>query len=581
VTRARRATRRDTGPSPTSPTHRRPVNVADVTLRADREARTLVATVPPDPPGRVASRPERTAGRVIVVAGPDGSGKSLAADRLLTAARRRGPTLHIHHRPGALPGGTQHGGPVTEPHRESIYPLLVSVLKLLYVFLDHRLGWITQIEPVRRAGGTVVIERGWWDLAVDPRRYRLRPHRLLVGFLAGLLPEVDATLVLDAPTDVLLARKAELPVAELERQRSAWRAIEARVPSVTVVDATRPIEEIVATALSEDHRVRQRGWAAIPSRRDPRWFVPRGPVSATRAAFRVHRPVSSRAIAAWGVGRALATTGAFRLLPRAAPGRELLDRLDELVPPGGTLATSRSNHAGRATALVMDGAGTALGLVKTSSDEAGAAQLAREAAAVERFGGRLPGPVLRAPQLHSAEPGRLVYEPVTWRLELRPWRLDPSVAQALGAMHAAGRRLDGTGTGHGDVAPWNLLRGDAGWYLVDWESAGPDHPPFGDLFHFLVQGHALLGRPRVRVITDGLRGRGWVGACIRAYATAAGSDPEDAERWLLSYLRTSLETLDLTRRDGQRGRRARLRLLDHLTGAAGVGRHRSPDGGLA
>jgi thymidylate kinase len=523
-----------------------------------------VATVPPVPQGRVPTTPQRVAGRVVVVVGPDGSGKTHVAEQLLAAAKEAGPVLHIHHRPGALPGGTQHDGPVTEPHRDAPYPAVLSPLKLLYVFLDHRLGWTTRIDPVRRAGGTVVIERGWWDLAVDPRRYRLRPHPLLVRILARLLPDAEVTLVLDAPTGVLLARKAELPAAELERQRAAWRAIAARVPSVTIVDATRPVEEIVAAALDDHRVVAHGGWAALPSRRDPRWFVPRAPIRATRDALQIHRPVSNRAVAAWAAGHALAVVGAVRLLPRAAPDRELLDRLEGLVPPGGTLATSRSNHAGRATALVMDHSGTSLALVKTSSDDAGAAQLAREAAAVERYGPQLPGRHLRAPRLHSVEPGRLVYEPITWRLDLRPWKLDPLVARELGAMHAAGRRPDGTGTGHGDVAPWNLLRAAPGWYLVDWESAGPDHAPFGDLFHFLVQSHALLGRPRARTITEGLRGRGWVAACILAYATAAGFDPEDAEHWLTTYLRASLETLDLTRDDGRRGHRARVRLLRRL-----------------
>jgi hypothetical protein len=83
-----------------------------------------------------------------------------------------------------------------------------------------------------------------------------------------------------------------------------------------------------------------------------------------------------------------------------------------------------------------------------------------------------------------------------------------------------------------------------------------------------VQGHALLGRPRARTITEGLRGRGWVADCILAYAAAAGLDPEDAERWLASYLRSSIETLDLARDDGRRGYRARVRLLRGLTEGA-------------
>jgi thymidylate kinase len=504
-----------------------------------------------------------TRGRVIVVAGPDGSGKSLVAEALLEAGAQRGPTLHLHHRPHVLPRLTDHDGPVPEPHRDPPYPAPLAALKLLYLHLDYLLGWWLRIGPLRRAGGTVVIERGWWDLAVDPRRYRLVPLRTLHRLLAWLLPRPDRTIVLDAPADVLLERKAELPAAELERQRRAWRLLARRRWSMTIWDGQLPVSDLVAIVFDDRMREVPREWVALPTAGIARWVLPRGPRRATRDSLRIHRPVSARALAGWGVGYAAASVGLLQLWRPTRPEPWILDCVADLVPPGGTVATARSNHVGRSLVLVLDRRAQPRLVVKVSSDERGGRQLQREATALKRYAPLL-APPLTAPRLVSAEQGRLVLEAVVWHLQARPWRLEPEVAAGLGRFHASRTEPDGTGLAHGDVAPWNLLRTGDGWCLVDWESAGPGRAPFHDVFHFLVQGLALLRNPGEDVILQGLDGGGWVGECLRAYADAAGLHVHTAEAALQHYLETSLPTLDPSKLDARRGMAARRSLLARL-----------------
>jgi thiamine kinase-like enzyme len=96
-----------------------------------------------------------------------------------------------------------------------------------------------------------------------------------------------------------------------------------------------------------------------------------------------------------------------------------------------------------------------------------------------------------------------------------------------------------TGFAHGDCAPWNLLETPTGWVLVDWEEARTDAPPFFDLFHYLVQAHARLGRPRLSAIKDGLHGRGWIHGVIVAYSEGANVDPHLARSMLREYLRSN------------------------------------------
>ncbi|MGH7540507.1 MAG: hypothetical protein ACRELC_05870, partial [Gemmatimonadota bacterium] len=109
--------------------------------------------------------------------------------------------------------------------------------------------------PVRGRGGLVVMERGWFDMAVDPRRYRLDVPTKLVELLGRLLPAPDTVIVLQADVRILRDRKQELPPAELLRQSERWREI--ALPRRTArlfLDASQDVERLAvqATAALQD-----------------------------------------------------------------------------------------------------------------------------------------------------------------------------------------------------------------------------------------------------------------------------------------------------------------------------------------
>ena len=66
-----------------------------------------------------------------------------------------------------------------------------------------------------------------------------------------------------------------------------------------------------------------------------------------------------------------------------------------------------------------------------------------------------------------------------------------------------------------------------------------DGPPFYDVLHYLVQAHALLGRPTADELVAAIGGRGRFARPITAYAEAAALDPRDVVVHLPEYLDTS------------------------------------------
>lgn len=306
------------------------------------------------------------------------------------------------------------------------------------------------------------------------------------------------------------------------------------------------------------------GWVALPTRRSPRWFFPRASDATAQGSFLIYHPVTLRSLAGWEVARAMAGVGGFRLLSRySLLPREVWDAAAPLIPPGGSISVAKANHPGRFLALVVDERGAPLAFVKVARDTIGSRALAMEREALYSFGSLLAAPLFAPPVLDSTE-GVLVIGPVHWRKRAFPWRLPEEAAFALGLFFRstssgeAGMR----GVAHGDFAPWNLLRTDSGWGVVDWENCLREAPPYFDLFHFFVQANSELRRPTKQAILEGLQLKGWVGKAVGAYAAGSDIPSSESKHFLHEYLRISAARLDLSA--PRRGARVRSRLAARL-----------------
>ena len=506
---------------------------------------------------RYVDRLSNPSGLSVLLVGPDGTGKSTLAARLPQATgdmfRRHASS---HWRPGVLPrpAAVLGRGPSdpNRPHARAPFGRLPSLALLGYYWLDFVVGGLVLDLPMRARSGLLVRERGWWDLAVDPRRYRLQVASRLAKTLGLLVPQPDLVIVLHGDPDVLHGRKPELDRLEIERQLVAWRAaLPEGVPAIRI-DVSRSPDDVVddavkaVTRLMESRTVSRldEGWTELPGRH-VRWWLPRGPRRVARASVRVYQPVTARALVGWSVARGVAAAGGFRVLPRGtAPPEAVRRALAPHVPVRGTFAVGRATHSGRFVALLLDEKGGCQGVAKLATDDPGSNALQAEESSLRRYGGTLGGP-LSAPRILHASRGLLILEPIEWLLRRRPWVLDELVAGSLGEFFRMGSRegpLGLVGPAHGDCAPWNLLRTSTGWALVDWESAGDD-AAFHDVCHYVVQSHALLGRPSEGEVLSGfLRGEGWIGRAIRAYADAAEVPPSTARDGLVRYLQHAMAT---------------------------------------
>lgn len=172
---------------------------------------------------RALRRALRPVGMHIALLGPDGVGKSTLIARLGL------PCFHavtqFHFRPGILGKSKPTGATVSEPHAQVPRSLPASLAKTFYYFVDHWLGYLLKTYPAKVRRDLVIYDRSFEDVIVDPQRYRLSGSGGLARLLNVFLPQADLTIVLDADPERVHARKPELPVEELRRQREILQAL--------------------------------------------------------------------------------------------------------------------------------------------------------------------------------------------------------------------------------------------------------------------------------------------------------------------------------------------------------------------
>jgi thymidylate kinase len=186
-------------------------------------------------------------GLFCVMLGPDGVGKSTTIEGLQRELQTLfGPCRKQRWRPGLI-RKIKADSSNRMPHAKSVRGGVASALSLLGIALDFGVGYAVSAYPAMARSETIIFDRYFHDLLIDPKRYRYAGPMWLVRLIARFIPPRNALfIILDAEEEVILRRKQELPADELRRQRNAYRNFGALAQNSMVVSTEKPVEEIVA-----------------------------------------------------------------------------------------------------------------------------------------------------------------------------------------------------------------------------------------------------------------------------------------------------------------------------------------------
>jgi hypothetical protein len=465
-----------------------------------------------------------------LVVGPDGAGKSSVADQMEALAdRSHVHVIRLHCRPTLRPR-EREGSPVADPHGAPPFPFplaLAKIAALVLVWLQHSVR-----QRLRSTTSTItIIERGWFDMAVDPVRYRL-PRNLgpLVAAAGRLIRRADAVIVLGGAPDVIDARKPEIGVAEVARQIERWHQLAPRAGRlVLTADAvTHDSASIARSAWTAGTAMPSRPirWRTVPLTAKRAHAKTAGDSWYARNFYRCYQPTA----------RALAPVSHLALrmdLGRPVSPPVPLEEIGRLLhlDIDGALAIE-SSTSGRL--VVVCGAGRSqVAVVKIAGphDE----KLANEAALLEAIAGSANG--FSVPRLRWVGQWRerLVVAMDAVSTAYKPV-FDVETALRLSTALVNGPIPMGPVV-HGDLSPWNILGSQVSPVLIDWEYGRRERLPLFDLAHFVVACGALLGRHTEREARSVLcdpGGAGW------RHLEQVGTDPHDGDRLLREYYDSGL-----------------------------------------
>jgi len=108
---------------------------------------------------------------------------------------------------------------VNDPHNQKKTNFFRALIKLLYYVIIYNWGYITQILPTLAKNGIVIFDRYYFDLIIDPKRYRIKLPNWITKFLGNFIPKPDLNIcLLGNPFDINF-RKTEIIINEIEEQQ--------------------------------------------------------------------------------------------------------------------------------------------------------------------------------------------------------------------------------------------------------------------------------------------------------------------------------------------------------------------------
>ena len=215
--------------------------------------------------GRV-ERLIRPPGLMVALLGVDGAGKSTVMSRiegdlapifwsvkryhrrpLASALRWRERYLSQRQNEAGEASGLAVPPAPHEPHAMPSRGLAASLAKLGFWWVDYALfGYALDVRPRLVRHALVMFDRYYDDLLVDPRRYRYGGPMWLARVVGRLVPRPHLVVLLDAPPELLWARKREVAPEETARQRNAYLKLVKGLPNGHIVDASEPLDRVVA-----------------------------------------------------------------------------------------------------------------------------------------------------------------------------------------------------------------------------------------------------------------------------------------------------------------------------------------------
>lgn len=128
-----------------------------------------------------------------------------------------------------------------DPHGKPCRSVFTSIGKIVVWLIEE---WYAHLLWDRR-DTLLICDRYYHDLLVDPVRYRYGGPMWVAKIIGRLMPQPNLWVLLDAPVEVLQARKHEVSWNESSRQRQAYKDFISRQRVHIIADSSQSLNCVV------------------------------------------------------------------------------------------------------------------------------------------------------------------------------------------------------------------------------------------------------------------------------------------------------------------------------------------------
>ena len=172
----------------------------------------------------------------------EASNYALPTSRLVEYLRKRGDKKREDRATASQPAPPRAKGSL----RRSIWALGRLINRLADEWYRQIVSWAYQAR-----GDIVLYDRHFlFDFLFEEPGEQHFDQRWHQWFLTHLYPVPDLVIYLDAPAEVLFARKREKSVEELERRRQTFLRQSAKAPRFVQLDATQPLLKVYSDVVN-------------------------------------------------------------------------------------------------------------------------------------------------------------------------------------------------------------------------------------------------------------------------------------------------------------------------------------------
>ena len=184
----------------------------------------------------------------ICFMGTDGAGKSTVIEGLMKQLYGSTKSIAYQHlKPNFRHKADKEVTAVADPQSGVPRGALLSSLKMLAWVC---LYWVDRFFHGYQNLTLKIWDRYYYDVLVDPLRYRYGAPLWVANVLGYLVPKPGLILIVDAPTEIVQARKKEVSFEETCRQRKAYLEFSKHQKNCIVIDTSKNISASLDTARS-------------------------------------------------------------------------------------------------------------------------------------------------------------------------------------------------------------------------------------------------------------------------------------------------------------------------------------------